>query len=220
MIAARWVHIAARVLMTMLFSVLVAELAGYWLDRLLRSDKIRFLSNGHLIHRFLIYGPRQPMRSKAGYRDATDKRFSVGNIGLAWLVPSGIVLAVCWAALMLLRVPRAYQVAAVCGFVPWPILMFSHLRGRMHEKSFWMTRVPLLKNWLLKARRLDEIHHRSLNEEVGMDASLGIGCYFFDRLFGTISRRHQPFNWTGYEIAKQCYLLEGDDADVDEESEW
>ena len=219
-IATRWVHIAARVLMTVLFSVLVAELAGYWLRRLLHSNKIRFLSRGHLIHHFLIYSPRQPKPSRAGYRDATHNRLSVGNIGLEWLIPSGIVLAVCWAALILFRVPRAYQVAAVCGLLAWLIFMLSYLHNRMHEQSFWMTRVPLLKNWFLRARRPDDIHHHSLNEEGGMDANFGIGSYFFDRLFGAISRRHQPFNWTGYEIAKQRYLLEGDETDVDEESEW
>ena len=219
LIAARWVHIAASVAMTLIFSVLLAELAGYWLHRLLHSDKVKFLSRGHLIHHFLIYGPRQPMRTDAGYRDATDNRFSVGNIGLEWLMPSAIVLAICWGAMILLHVPRVYQGLAVCGLLGWPIFMFSYLHDRMHEEGFWMTRVPLLSRWFLKARRLHDIHHRSLDSDGRMDTNFGIGFYWFDRLFGTMAQRHRAFNWSGYEIAKQRYLLE-DDADIrDEESE-
>ena len=224
MIAARWVHIAARVLMTLLFSALIAELAGYWLHRLLHSDKIQFLSRGHLIHHFLIYGPRQPMRSKAGYQDITDNRFSVGNIGLEWLVPSGIVLAICWAVMWWFHVPRGYQILAVCSLLVWPVFMFSYLHDRMHEENFWMTRIPLLKIWFLKARRLHDIHHRSMDSEGRMDTNFGIGFHFFDRFFGTISECHHPFNWSGYEIAKHRYLLEEksehSDEEPEENSEW
>ncbi len=217
LIAARWVHIAASVLVTLIFSVLVAELAGYWLHRLLHSDKVKFLSRGHLIHHFLIYGPRQPMRTEVGYRDATDNRFSVGNVGLEWLMPSAIVLAICWGAMILLHVPRTYQALAVCGLLGWPIFMFSYLHDRMHEQNFWMTRVPLLSRWFLKARRLHDIHHRSLDGDGRMDSNFGIGFYWFDRLFGTMAQRHRPFNWSGYEIAKQRYLLEDNSDDVDDE---
>jgi sterol desaturase/sphingolipid hydroxylase (fatty acid hydroxylase superfamily) len=219
MIAARWVHIAARVLMTLLFSVLIAELAGYWLHRLLHSDKIRFLSRGHLIHHFLIYGPRQPMRSKGGYRDATDSRFSIGNIGLEWLAPSAIVLVICWLVMIWFHVPRGYQILAVCCLLAWPIFMFSYLHDRMHEEKYWMTRIPLLKTWFSKARRLHDIHHRSLDSEGRMDSNFGIGFYWFDRLFGTIAGRHRPFNWSGYEIAKHRYLLDDVSDSLDGEPE-
>jgi len=217
LIATRWIPLAAFVLMTILTSVLIAELAGYWLHRLLHSDKVRFLSRGHLIHHFLIYGPRQPMRSKLGYRDATDNRFSVGNIGLEWLVPSAVILAICWTAMILLRVPRVCQAIAVFSLLGWPIFMFSYLHDRMHEENFWMTRVPILKIWFLKARRLHDIHHRSLDADGRMDTNFGIGFYFFDRFFGTIAKRHRPFNWSGYEIAKQRYLLEESGEDFEEE---
>jgi sterol desaturase/sphingolipid hydroxylase (fatty acid hydroxylase superfamily) len=224
LIAARWVHIAAGVLMTVLFSILIAELAGYWLHRLLHSDKVRFLSRGHLIHHFLIYGPRQPMRTQAGYRDATDNRFSVGNIGLEWLVPSGIVLTICWGAMIGLHVPHAYQWLAVFSLLAWPIFMFSYLHDRMHEENFWMIHVPLLKSWFLKARRLHDIHHRSMNPEGRMATNFGIGFYWFDRFFGTIAQRHRPFNWSGYEIAKRRYLIEDGsdycDEDPEEDSHW
>ncbi len=72
------------VVATLVDSVVVAEFAGYWLHRLLHSDKFPALSRGHLIHHFLIYGPRQPMRV-GGYHDATDNRFALGNVGMEWL---------------------------------------------------------------------------------------------------------------------------------------
>jgi hypothetical protein len=90
--------------LALLISCLLAELFGYWLHRLLHSDKIPFLSRGHLIHHFLIYGPGQPMRLDK-YHDATEQRFSVGNVGLEWLVPSAMILAGLWATMRLVRVP-------------------------------------------------------------------------------------------------------------------
>ena len=219
LIGARWVHIAARLLMTMLFSLLVAELAGYWLDRLLHSNTIRFLGRGHLMHQFMIHRPREPLRPKALYRDATGNRFSVGNIGRGWLLPSAIVLAIGWTAMIWWHVPRVYQIIAVCTLLTWPIFTFGYLHDRMQEENFWMARVPLLKNWFLKARRLHDHHDRTLNLEGTMDTNVGIGFFVFDRLFGSISKHHRAFNWTGYEIAKKCYLLEEDDADVDDEWE-
>lgn len=192
---------------TLVDSVIVAEFAGYWLHRLLHSDMFPALSRGHLIHHFLIYGPRQPMRA-GEYHDATDNRFSVGNVGLEWLAPSAIILLFCWGAMALLGVPPVYQVLALCTLLGWPILMFSYLHDRMHIENYWMTRVPLLRAWFLKARRLHDIHHRSVDSEGHMDTNFGIGFYLFDRFFRTMARRHRPFNWQGYHAAIGRYGLE------------
>jgi hypothetical protein len=43
---------------TLVDSAVVAEFAGYWLRRLLQCDKFPALNRGHLIHHFLINGPR------------------------------------------------------------------------------------------------------------------------------------------------------------------
>ncbi len=72
------------VIASVLSSCLVAEFTGYWLHRLLHCDKVQFLSRGHLIHHFLVYGPQQSMRS-TGYKEATEGRFSIGTIGNGWL---------------------------------------------------------------------------------------------------------------------------------------
>ncbi len=195
------------VVATLVDSVVVAEFAGYWLHRLLHSDKFPSLSRGHLIHHFLIYGPRQPMRA-GEYHGATDDRFSVGNVGIEWLAPSTIILLFCWEVMALQGVQPVYQLLALCTLICWPVLMFSYLHDRMHTENFWMTRVPLLKSWFLKARRLHDIHHRSVDSEGFMDSNFGIGFYFFDRFFRTMAKRHSPFNWRGYKAAIERYGLE------------
>jgi sterol desaturase/sphingolipid hydroxylase (fatty acid hydroxylase superfamily) len=192
---------------TLVDSVVVAEFAGYWLHRLLHSGRIPALSRGHLIHHFLIYGPRQPMRAE-DYHDATANRFSVGNVGLEWLAPSAIILFLCWGVMALLGVPPIYEMLALCTLLGWPLLMFSYLHDRMHIENFWMTRVPLLKTWFLKARRMHDIHHRRVDSEGFMDTNFGIGFYFFDRFFQTLAKRHRPFNWTGYRAAIERYGLD------------
>jgi sterol desaturase/sphingolipid hydroxylase (fatty acid hydroxylase superfamily) len=192
---------------TLVDSVVVAEFAGYWLHRLLHSDMFPALSRGHLIHHFLIYGPRQPMRA-GEYHDATDNRFSIGNVGIEWLAPSALVLLFCWGAMGLLGVPPVYQVLALCTLLGWPILMFSYLHDRMHIENFWMTRVPVLRAWFLKARRLHDIHHHSVDGDGYMDTNFGIGFYIFDHFFRTLAKRHRPFNWQGYQAAIDRYGLE------------
>jgi sterol desaturase/sphingolipid hydroxylase (fatty acid hydroxylase superfamily) len=189
---------------TLVDSVVVAEFAGYWLHRLLHTDMFPALSRGHLIHHFLIYGPGQPMRA-GHYHDATEDRFSIGNVGLEWLAPSALILLFCWGVMALLGVPPVSQVLALCTLLGWPLLMFSYLHDRMHIENYWMTRVPLLRAWFLKARKLHDIHHRSVNSAGYMDTNFGIGFYFFDRFFRTMAKRHRPFNWQGYQAAVWRY---------------
>src|SRR6266478_3707729 len=79
------------------------------------------------------------------------------------------------------RRPPVYQVLALCTLLGWPVLMFSYLHDRMHILNFWMTRVPPLRSWFLRARRLHDFHHRSVNSKGFMNTNFGIGFYFFDR---------------------------------------
>ncbi len=211
------------VIASVLSSCLVAEFTGYWLHRLLHCDKVQFLSRGHLIHHFLVYGPQQSMRS-TGYKEATEGRFSIGNLGLEWLAPSAVVLSFCWGIMALFAVPRAYQIVSLCTLLIWPIFMFNYLHDRMHLQTFWMSRVPLIRMWYINARKLHDIHHLQLNNEGRMDANFGIGFFFFDRLFRTIAKRHRTFNWAGYRVAKKRYGLVdpvGHDAPrLQEDSPW
>jgi sterol desaturase/sphingolipid hydroxylase (fatty acid hydroxylase superfamily) len=201
-----------HVVLTLAGSVLVAELAGYALHRLMHSDRIQAMSRAHLIHHLLIYGPKQPMRT-AEYNDATAERPSIGNVGLEWIVPSAVILAACWIALWLLNVPLAYRVLSTFTLLAWPIFMFSYLHDRMHIQNFWMERAPVLKWWFRKARRLHDIHHRSLDGNGRMDKNFGIGFFLFDRIFRTLAKRHCPFNWHGYRAAVRRYRLKHEQDD-------
>jgi sterol desaturase/sphingolipid hydroxylase (fatty acid hydroxylase superfamily) len=192
--------------LTLLSFCLLAEFFGYWLHRLLHSDKIPFLSRGHLIHHFLIYGPGQPMRLDE-YHDATDNRFSVGNIGLEWIAPSAMILAALGGAMRLAHLPALYQSIALVTLIAWPLFMFSYLHDRMHLSNFWMERTPVLRFWFRAARRLHDIHHHAVDDNGRMDTNFGIGFFLFDRIFRSIAPRHRPFNRAGFEAARLRYGL-------------
>jgi len=192
-------------------SCLLAEFFGYWLHRLLHSDKIPLLSRGHLIHHFLIYGPGQPMR-RDHYHDATADRFSAGNIGLEWLIPSAAILAILWTIMFFLRVPLLFQCITLATLIVWPIITFSYLHDRMHLSDFWMARNPFFRRWFLAARRLHDIHHHALNDDGRMVSNFGIGLFLFDRLFRTMSTRHRQFNRRGFAVARRRYGLLANDS--------
>ena len=197
---------AAGVLESVICSCLVAEFSGYWLHRLLHSDKLPFLSRNHMAHHLLLYGPTQPMRAD-NYKDATHGRFSLGNVGLEWLAPSALLLIVCWGVLFLLRVPPIYQVIVLGTLVVWPFFTFCFLHDAMHLRDARMARLPLVKVWFRHARRLHDIHHRSLNSAGRMNTNFGIGLFVFDRIFRTLATRHSALNRKGLAIALQRYKL-------------
>jgi sterol desaturase/sphingolipid hydroxylase (fatty acid hydroxylase superfamily) len=192
------------IFVTFLGSVLFAEFSGYWVHRFLHTDKLPLLSRPHIIHHFLLYGPTQPMRAPV-YKDATVGRFSLGNIGLEWILPSSLILLACWAVLYLLHVRALYQFCAVFTLLAWPLLMFSYLHDKMHVSNFWMERVPVIALWFRHARRCHDIHHHTFNDIGRMDANFGIGFFWFDRLFHTYAKRHRPLNWLGYHAAAARY---------------
>lgn len=197
---------AAGVLESVICSFLVAEFAGYWLHRLLHSNKLPFLSRSHMVHHLLLYGPLQPMRNER-YRDATHGRVALGNIGIEWLAPSVVVLICCWGVMFLLHVVLIYQVIVLAGLVVWPFFTFSLLHDAMHLRDFWMARTPLINCWFRRARRLHDIHHHSINNAGKMNANFGIAFFLFDRLFRTLPTRHRPANRKGLGIALQRYRL-------------
>lgn len=186
---------------------MAAELIGYFLHRLLHSGKVRILSRSHMMHHLEFYGPLDAMRPGTKFLDATTDRVALGNIGLEWLVPSGLILAAFLIAFRLLRVPWLYQTTFVIVALSWSFLMFSYLHDSMHVQQFWMEKAGLLRRWFVQARRLHDIHHRALDDRGKMDKNFGIGLFVFDRLFGTLQAEERIFNWTGYEAAKRRYSV-------------
>jgi sterol desaturase/sphingolipid hydroxylase (fatty acid hydroxylase superfamily) len=197
----------APLLITVVASVFLAELAGYGLHRLMHSGRIPVLSRAHLIHHLLLYGPRQSMRTLK-YKDATLDRTSIGNVGMEWILPSVLILGFCWSVMWLLGVSLPYLCLSFLTLVGWSTFMFSYLHDRMHLQGFWMERTPLLGWWFRRARRFHDIHHRSIDENGRMDKNFGIGFYFCDRIFQTLAKHHCVFNWHGYREAIRKARLE------------
>jgi hypothetical protein len=142
------------------------------------------------------------------YKNATNRRLSLGNIGMEWIGPSALLLALCVALMQVFHLPLLYRFLALAVLVIWPLFMFSYLHDRMHLQGFWMERTAVLSIWFRHARRLHDIHHRSLDDTGRMDRNFGIGFFFFDWVFRTNSSRHCPLNWCGYRAAIYRHNLE------------
>jgi sterol desaturase/sphingolipid hydroxylase (fatty acid hydroxylase superfamily) len=183
-------------------SIVVAELLGYLLHRLMHSGWIPWLSTSHMKHHMVLYGPLQKQRPSEQYLDATTGQVALGNIGLEWIIPSSVILAISVAALRLLRVSLTNQAVSIGTILAWSFLMFSYLHDRMHIKNFWMERAPFLRLWFVRARRLHDLHHHALNNSGLMDKNFGIGFFAFDRLFGTLAFESSGFNHLGYAAAQ------------------
>lgn len=130
-------------------SCLVAELLGYWLHRVLHSGRIPTLSRPHMAHHLVLYGPRQSQRPSERYKDATTGHIALGNIGLEWLAPSGILLGISLALFWLLGVRALYQAIYVLVVLAWSFAVFSYLHDRMHEKDSWMASNRWTRRWFL-----------------------------------------------------------------------
>ena len=186
-------------------AVFTAELLGYLLHRLLHSGWIRFLSMNHMKHHLLLYGPLQKQRPGSEYFDATTGQIAIGNVGLEWIVPAGVLLLAFGGLFWLFGVSLGYQVLFFGIVLAWSFWVFSYLHDRMHIQGFWMERAPVLKHWFRWARNLHDIHHRALSDNGLMDKNFGIGFAFFDWLFGTMASVQPPLNHSGLEAAKEKF---------------
>ncbi len=182
-----------------------AEFVGYWLHILLHSDKIRWLSRAHMIHHLVIYAPDKPQRQSTEYLRSTYGRASVLGLGLEWLGPVFVILAVLLPTLRLLEVRAAAQAAFVAAALAWGALMFWYMHDAMHLRGFWMESSPFWSAWFLRARRRHDIHHMDLDDDGLIRQNFGICLFGFDRLFGTFSDEHRRFNRLGLESAKRRY---------------
>jgi sterol desaturase/sphingolipid hydroxylase (fatty acid hydroxylase superfamily) len=186
-------------------AIVASELLGYWLHRLLYSGRISFLSMNHMKHHLLLCGPLQKQRPREEYRHATTGQVAIGNIGLEWIIPAGILLIVLAGLFRFLGIPAAYQFLFFGIVLAWSFWVFSYPHDRMHIKGFWMERAPIVKLWFCWARNLHDIHHRVVNDQGLMDKKFGIGFAFFDWLFGTMAPVQPRFNHAGLEAANERF---------------
>jgi sterol desaturase/sphingolipid hydroxylase (fatty acid hydroxylase superfamily) len=186
-------------------AILASELLGYLLHRLLHSGWIRVLSMNHMKHHLLLYGPLQKQRPSREYLDATTGQIAIGNVGLEWIVPAGILLIAFGGLFRFFGVSLGYQVLFFGIVLAWSFWVFSYLHDRMHIKGFWMERAPIVRLWFCWARNLHDIHHRAVTDHGLLDKNFGIGFAFFDWLFGTMASVQPPFNHAGLEAAKERF---------------
>lgn len=181
------------------------EICGYFLHILLHSENVPYLSRNHMIHHLRIYSPRRSLRPSGAYLSSTDGRASVLGTGMEWLGPIGIIISITFGISELLRVDRIYFLLFTCSALLWGYFLFGYMHDAMHLSSFWMERVPALARWYHGIRKLHDIHHRQISDDGRMSTNFGICFFFMDRIFGTFSPRHKPFNATGYETAEKRY---------------
>lgn len=185
-----------------------AEVVGYFLHILLHSEKVAWLSRGHMIHHLKVYGPKRSLRQAGPYKNSVDgeDRYGFLGIGLEWLAPVVLLLA---AAVSLcsfvLRIPAATQAVFMGAALLWGKFMFGTMHDSMHLEGYWMASVPVLGAWYRRIRRLHDIHHLDFSDDGRMLTNYGICFFGFDRLFGTYESKAGAFNEPGFQAALKRY---------------
>lgn len=186
------------------FSIVVAELLGYWLHRLIHVDKIHWLSKAHMIHHLVLYGPKTGLRSKV-YRNSTLGRFGIMSIGAEWLLPVGMIMASFALIFWFLSVPADMQIVFFIIASVWAFITLNYLHDVMHLEHVWLMDVPGVRKWYFFVRHLHDIHHLEISNEGLMNKNFGIGFWFMDLIFGTYVRKMGKFNEKGFEYCKTRY---------------
>ncbi len=191
--------------LAVLAGAVYAELLGYFVHRLLHSDRIQFLSRAHMTHHLVLYGPLMPKRTES-YRPPPAAVAIPGAVGLEWLLPLGTALGVTVGLLTVLGVAAWLQVIGLSVAIAWGVAMFNYIHDGMHVRMFWMAFHPLTRRLFRRARRLHDLHHILLNDEGRMFTNFGICFFVFDRIFGTYANKMETqFNRKGYEAARERF---------------
>lgn len=193
-----------NIAITILCLILYAEFVGYFLHKALHNEKIGWLSKNHMYHHLRDYGPKSKMRTKE-YISGTKGRVSILGVGVEFLLPSILGILVLVGFLTIIGMGWKYQALSVLGIIMWSSFMFGYMHSRFHEKGFWMERVPVLRIWFKRNRRLHAIHHVDLSENGLMDSNYGICFFWMDRLCGTLKTKVGGLSQKGYEAAVERY---------------
>ena len=195
-----------RVIAIIVGSWFLVEFYGYWLHVLLHSDRLRWLSQRHMNHHLKSYGPGKRMRTKE-YVLETGEHTHVAGIGLEWLIPSIVLIAVTALGEWAIGLTWLEILGSEAILISYSIFLFGYLHDRMHVKNIWFLKNPLLKRWFLKARRNHDIHHNHITDEGLMKKNFGIAFPLYDHLFGTYHRRLERLNRQGAEAAYKRYSI-------------
>lgn len=119
-------------------------------------------------------------------------RAAVLGIGMEWLGPIGLIIAVSFGISELLGIDRLYFLIFTCSGLLWGHFLFGYMHDAMHVSRFWMERIPGLARWFRGIRKLHDIHHCQISEDGIMSTNFGICFFFMDRIFGTLSIHPSP----------------------------
>lgn len=184
------------------------EVVGYFLHILLHSEKVSWLSRGHMIHHLKVYGPRRSLRQPGPYKNSVEgeDRYGFLGVGLEWVLPIVLLIAAVVALCSLvLRIPALYQAAFMGAALLWGHVLFGAMHDSMHIENHWLAALPVLGGWYRHIRRLHDIHHLRFSDEGRMPTNFGICFFAFDRLFGTYEEKAEAFNEKGYQAALRRY---------------
>lgn len=194
----------AGVGITLVAAFLISEIIGYFVHVLLHSNKVRFLSDGHMIHHLRNYGPRMNQRA-LGYKDAVTNRFSFMGFGIEWTLPLGIAVGGVWLIAYFIGIAIEYTILLTVFALTYSWVFFRYLHHSMHLENFWMLNNKFTRKWFLMLRKYHDIHHVALDSKGRMNYNFGICFFFFDRLFGTIKHEAGDFNEEGFKATRERY---------------
>ena len=194
-----------NIALTLFGAWLFTEFVGYFLHKLLHSEKIQYLSRSHMIHHLRVYGPNKPLQAAGEYQDSIANRAAFFGIGMEWIGPILLIIAAVIGLFYFFNIPITYGVLFLATSLGYGYIIFSYMHDRLHVKDFWME-----KNWLFgkrfrSIRKSHDIHHMQIEDDGRMMLNFGICFHFFDVIFRTHSAEHKKFNKAGYEESKKKY---------------
>jgi len=191
------------IILSIILGSMYSEFIGYFLHKLLHSEKIQWLSKNHMIHHLKEYGPKMPMRTSS--YTSSGNAINPISIGLEWIVPLFLAVSVSVTLLLLLGLSILHTSIFISVAIVWGLLMFSYMHDALHLKNFWMLNNRYLAKWFKDTRKLHDIHHVRLTDEGQMHVNFGICFFWMDKLFGTYKTIAGRFNKKGFNAAKKRY---------------
>lgn len=163
-------------LLTIFLSYFIINLFGWVVHKFLHSKASKKWGLAHKFHHFQLY-PAKDFFSDT-YRDAGEHASPKFFILLALPILGGVVI-LWWIGILSLGM-----------MIVSLLIMFSVgilddlIHDAFHIRNSWLTRLPIIKHFFLRWRKLHYFHHQKTK------TNFGIFNFWFDRLFGTFLNKN------------------------------
>ncbi len=191
-------------LLSIFLGFVFAEIVGYAVHVLMHSNKIKKMSEAHMIHHLKLYGPKMPMLS-GDYKKSAVKRAHLNGVGLEWLLPMMILTAIILLVLSFAGVPLPYVYGFILAAIAWGVILFAYMHNALHVSDFWMKKNSFLHDWYMSRRVIHFLHHTELSDDGRMNKNYGICFYWLDHIFRTFQKKPRKFNDKGFNAAQKRY---------------